>query len=756
MPLNFKNPANNSNPKTQQNSVQKKVVGSVRRAQLVTTFGPGSICDLKDSTVVMGAIDYWSDYSPVIYEDNLKRLLHVSRFKQPKVPSGNSFAHHKEGDIFAAKFPYYYFCPGCGDLKPYWKFDKSGKCLNPKCNKKDIIPSRFIATCINGHLEDFPYAWWVHKDGKICEDPKLRISFRDTTGGLDSIVIHCSCGAYRTMAGCMNKDSLQGYKCHGKRPWIMKKDDPLDYNCKAPMRCLQRGASNVYFPVTVSALTIPPLSDTLSQIISEHQDGIDRIFSRTTDETSRKLALEGIFDPQKYNIDEIYRKILKKKDSESDNDYTTQKMFTDEYNVFCSGEELDELHIKTHTEPISQLLSNHIDRVVLISRLREVLALKGFNRITPDKPNDSDERFRGWETSYGDCIPISIEKPTWLPAIELLGEGVFIKLKEETLRSWEKRIGDRYVLMAKQLSKYNVGCENFSARYVLLHTLSHLLIRQLILECGYSSASLKERIYSTYENGEPMSGILIYTSTSDSDGSLGGLVRQGRIKNLERLFRLMLQEASWCSSDPVCFKSKGQGFNALNYAACHACALISETSCIMRNTLLDRCAIVGEIENRDTGFFGNLIDTIMEEPVENDSDDIYSNEYTDEVNIEVLPDYKAAHNMIGDEYSDIWEKLVDRADTEEEENLLRDLMKNSSKFSKKEKPFFNCICNVKYNGQSSSTTVTMIWKKSKVIFFFSDNEDYPFFKMADDWKCMSVKDGNLDLQSVLNLLKDEE
>jgi len=265
----------------------------------------------------------------------------------------------------------------------------------------------------------------------------------------------------------------------------------------------------------------------------------------------------------------------------------------------------------------------------------------------------------------------------------------------------------------------------------------------------------KERIYSTYENGEPMSGILIYTSTSDSDGSLGGLVRQGKAQNFERLFRLLLQEASWCSSDPVCFKSKGQGFNSLNYAACHACTLISETSCIMRNTLLDRCSIVGEIDNRNTGLFGDLLNSAMNSSFCAEPTEEYTTDYTDEINIEVMPDFKVAHNMSGDDYSDIWDNLADMADTDEEEELIKTLARNSSLFAKKEKPYSECLCNVKYNGQLSSTTVTMIWKKSKVIFFFEENEDYEFFKMSD-WNCLSLKDSNLNVQSVLHLLIDEE
>lgn len=157
----------------------------------------------------------------------------------------------------------------------------------------------------------------------------------------------------------------------------------------------------------------------------------------------------------------------------------------------------------------------------------------------------------------------------------------------------------------------NVGCDNFSPRYVLLHTLSHLLIRQLSIECGYSGASIKERIYSSYKGSQqPMAGILLYTSASDSDGSLGGLVRKGLIEPIETIFRNMLQEASWCSSDPICIESRAQGFDSLNYAACHACTLLPETSCEMRNCLLDRAAVTGTLEDRSLGYFGSVMNEL--------------------------------------------------------------------------------------------------------------------------------------------------
>ena len=177
------------------------------------------------------------------------------------------------------------------------------------------------------------------------------------------------------------------------------------------------------------------------------------------------------------------------------------------------------------------------------------------------------------------------------------------------LEEWEENNAARYEEMYCRLGDDNIGKGMMSARYVVLHTFAHLLIRQLTLDCGYSGAALKERIYSTYPGSEKkMAGILIYTSSSDSDGSLGGLVRQGDAELLESTIRNMLQEASWCSSDPLCSDSTAQGYNSLNYAACHACTLLPETSCEARNCLLDRVSIVGKYDNRELGFLGELLE----------------------------------------------------------------------------------------------------------------------------------------------------
>lgn len=597
---------------------KKKVVGQLRRTQLVTTFGSGAIVDMPDYSVIIAASNYWKDSSPVLHEPNLEKLLKVAHFKQPYVSENTEDGYSP--DIPAFRFPIMHFCPDCGRLMPYWGFgsESGNKCT--KCNK-NIVPSRFVAACINGHLEDFPYRWWVHNgDFSECpmdsRDDKLRIRFSDETGGLESIVITCTCcGKSRSMAGSMGKEALRGYHCRGKRPWIGMKaehNDPVE--CKAPLRGLQRGASNVYFSQTASALTIPPWSSKLHQEIEANWERLSGVLDANIDDNGLKQVITATFYELlrmgTYSADDILKEIRKRQHDDNGAEYTKQNLYEDEYQVFClrNYEQPDDFQFRIESTDVPETLEDYIEDVIMVKRLREVLALKGFRRISPETPEKGDERFAGFHLD-GDCVPLSETPLNWYPGIEMLGEGIFIRIKENVLSAWEKKNEEYYEPMKQRLEASNIECENFSPRYVLLHTLSHLLIRQLSVECGYSGASIKEKIYSTYpDSSHKMAGILLYTSSSDSDGSLGGLVRNALPETFERIFRNLLQEASWCSSDPICIESKAQGYDSLNYAACHACTLLPETSCEMRNCLLDRGAVVGSILDRSRGFFGDLFD----------------------------------------------------------------------------------------------------------------------------------------------------
>lgn len=599
---------------------KKESLGKLRKTQMITTFGPGAITEMPEFTVIMGATDYWDKKSPRINEPTLQKLLGVKYFKEPyatesQSPKGNP-------DIPAFRFPKMHFCPACGRLDDYKSFGdpKKKKCM--MCGR-ELVPSRFVAACVNGHLEDFPFEWWVHYGNPSgCNEPdnhhKLSIEFKNNTGGLSSIVIKCkACGKVRSMEGCMSPNALKGYRCRGRRPWIGFSNETNDPNpCNATMKALQRGASNVYFSVTQSALTIPPWSSKIQTLLDDEWNDIQTAFDQGVDENNLRwlitIKFKSQIDEGIYSVDDFISEIKKRRGTESADGepFTEHMMYEDEYKALCEGYQAENIEepeqFQAEIADISPLLEDYFDEVVLVKRLREVLALRGFRRVSPAAPDDNPDA--NAESNTVEFTPVWNKSQCWLPAIEMRGEGIFLRLNGERLSEWEETVGCRYDLMGERLGNYKIGKGMFSPRYVLLHTLSHLLIRQLTIDCGYQEAALKERIYSTYSDGEiDMAGILIYTSASDSDGSLGGLVRQGESDLLETTIRNVLQEASWCSSDPLCIESEAQGYNSLNYAACHACALLPETSCEARNCLLDRVAVVGKPDDRTIGYFGDLM-----------------------------------------------------------------------------------------------------------------------------------------------------
>lgn len=245
------------------------------------------------------------------------------------------------------------------------------------------------------------------------------------------------------------------------------------------------------------------------------------------------------------------------------------------------------------------LVSSALCRVALLHKLRETRAFEGFSRIYASGPTRTEQH------------RLFMDSPKrWLPAIVVRGEGIFLQFSESRLQQWIDHCGialdSRLSLMRSNLealaSRRHEEARIVSPRFVLLHTFAHLLINQLVQDCGYGSASLRERIYSS-EGERPMAGILIYTAAGDSEGTMGGLVRMGQPDRLENVIRRALDKARWCSTDPICIESRGQGPDNCNLAACHSCALVPETSCEEQNRLLDRGVVVGTIDNPELGFF---------------------------------------------------------------------------------------------------------------------------------------------------------
>jgi hypothetical protein len=574
----------------------------VRQSQTLTPFGVGAIYDVLGESLVAADITYWKNRGEVLRAPRLERELKVSRFKAAPETSGVPYV----------RFPKWLFCATCRRMVLWrWRMETLGEpALCPNCTtKRQLIPMRFVMACKNGHLADVPWHRWAHSraktpDQKQCESFDLRfIVEREAGAGLETLFVECrTCKVRRSLSGITASNSLQPLKikCPGTQPW--QRYDAGEA-CEEQPQVLQRGATNLYFASVRSSIDIPPessyssYSDLALRIQSSPE--FDIMISSPNGPLVPMLVetLASRLGCAASEIEAAMKAELRSRAGEGEPPEVEEAMYAEEWRAFLTPqpEHDDRDRFITQHVPLLrpeddqealEVLGPCVDRVVLATKLREVRALLGFTRYDADGPVVKPDL--GHELD-------------WLPAVEVFGEGIFLSLDERRLAQWEAQ--DRIQERARELERRRQASflagrfPAVTARFVLLHTLAHLLIRQLAFECGYASASLRERIYSrTADEGEPQSGILIYTAAGDAEGTLGGLARQGEPPRLARTLLNALQNAVWCSSDPLCRESKGQGFGSLNLAACHACALISETSCVNANALLDRTMVLGTPE----------------------------------------------------------------------------------------------------------------------------------------------------------------
>jgi hypothetical protein len=607
--------------------MNEKLIGkdkfNIRRSQLIVPFGVGSILNmLPNESLMLCGLDDWDErFGEILTDERLQRHLGVKYFRIP--PSEKEYP---KGLPFV-RFPEWYYCPTCKSLKPLseWKkkwfeiyheeFDHP-KCYKPGCKKNFLNPSRFIIACKKGHIDDFPWIEWVH-GSDICSNPDLEYKVLGSTSGLSSISIRCrNCPAKKTMAGSFNKDTFKriGFKCRGRKPWLGKDKKG---KCREYPVTLQRGASNVYFPKVVSSICIPPYSDDICTKVQETNEW--RYLSSEiggSDDKMKKIIMDKIaikLHESKDNINKVVDRMLKSSSGDVERRSDVEYRY-DEYRALTGDVKPDQIDSKKFDIEIIQgkeYKTKGIKNVTLVHRLREIRSLVAFNRIQPietDYFSDIEEEEEKEEFSSM-RIAEKADK-IWLPAVEVKGEGIFLDFNDDVINKWEnneeiqKRVSALKERSDKMSKTYNRPSKNITASFLLLHTFAHILIRQLSFECGYSMASLRERMYCGEINeSSDMTGLLIYTAGGDSDGSMGGLVRQGRSDKLSDIIEKAIKKASWCSSDPVCIESRGQGLCSLNLAACYACVLLPETSCETGNKFLDRAMLVGLPDKPEIGFY---------------------------------------------------------------------------------------------------------------------------------------------------------
>ncbi|MEU9002525.1 DUF1998 domain-containing protein [Streptomyces sp. NPDC048551] len=636
-------------------------VGSARPSSLLYTYGPGSIMDLPQFTVMPTGLDDWEQIwrrrdslPPTIHaprlRDAVRKMLRspdVQLHPHPWQPKKNS--RSTEGNdlgVPARVFPQWLRCTGCDMLGLLSQFDyknthpfrtdlagfEHAKCTgrsgshSRKAMRRTAVPARYLLACADGHLDEFPYDLWVHH-GQQCtkaEMPALKMVDRTAGKGASAMIKCASCDMQRPMneaQGEVGKDKLP--KCRGRHPHL---DAFEPGGCGKDTRLMLVGASNLWFPATQSIIVMPETQQ------EEAGDLADRI----------RITLGDKLGKYRQHLDMIRDLLDGRVDVTAVADHELEAVLETASAPPATPEELEEelrnwdpvdllvpewrfllpdidgarvedpkSGLTLATRQRGEQLQPEVTRVLAVEKLRKVNALVGFTRIDDmDRVGDLPRRL----------APLTrAPRPTWTVATEDRGEGIFLQLDEDRVAAWEKRIGDTGLWQAHREAHHRNFERRFSEtaahvspdsrlkppRYWLVHTFAHILIRELALTCGYSAASLSERLYAwpAAEGREPAAGLLICTTASDSDGTLGGLVQLSEPIRLQRVVAGALRKARRCSSDPVCStRTPRTPEDFLHGAACHCCVMASETSCERANRFLDRRFLI-DLPGSNLGYF---------------------------------------------------------------------------------------------------------------------------------------------------------
>lgn len=611
----------------------------MRRSKLVGTEGPGSlVISPEGETAVVGALDLWFRDSKgnkaknieefAVNEPRLKSILKVKKFYTPpefrKISRNAMEVIPNSGLVIPImRFPRWHYCSSCKSLRKL-ELDQTSVYLDClKCKTKRYYKQvPFVVVCEHGHLSDFPWRKWVHGDeSTICEG-NLRIRMSGGTT-LDSWRIECEgCNKSRGLQGVttsndgekktsvlgdtLNKIGAQKYTCEGERPWCGEDKE----ECSAAPVAILRNSISVYMAKKISALAIPgDYSENVDLIVSKIQSPAKYLlrtnlallediekktqFIRTnlrfelkeeiTDEDIQEaLMYIEVGEEFEYTDEELEKPglVIKQKEFEKLTSAVNSKELKVEPEwTYEDSAEIDKNYYKPYLERISRVL-----------KLKETTALYGFDRKDYKNTQDYSSYYPSLYKDYNSAFE------NWLPVNEVYGEGIFLQLNSKKVEVWEssQEVQNYFQHYLRRVGHIEHRDDTIiRPRNIMLHTLSHFLIDELANVCGYNRAAIRERLYLD----EGQTGVLIYISAGDSEGTLGGLVRLGLQEKFFYILDKAKNNAEWCSSDPVCTelgKTQGQGVNNLNGAACYNCSHIPETSCEFWNLYLDRSLLNDE------------------------------------------------------------------------------------------------------------------------------------------------------------------
>ena len=582
--------------------------GQLRQSQIITTYGPGALIDLPRYAAIMGGLDTWPRDLDEIIEPRLASFLrNLTDVPSPKLyapPPAPDEPWASPRGVGAWRFPEWFVVQEDNDgdrersrrLVHRKSLDERGR-----FDGKEVVPTRFVRACPRGHVDDLDWRGFVHGPSDHCRR-QLWMDERGTTGDLAELSIRCECGKRRSLYEAAEIDQNPLGTCRGTRPWLGLNTEE---DCSQPSRLLIRTASNAYFPQIVSVLSLPDRGTAIDGAVVENWEDLSIVDTAVELAFVKKkpkiaVALDAFDD------DEVLEAIARIKGGSGVERHVKEvelEALLGAPEGFGDDIPIDpNFHARRLPDAVWRAgeLSNGVEAVVQLHRLREVLALIGFTRLEAAMRDIHGE----YDTDV-ERAEIALE-PSWYPAIENRGEGVFVQLRSEAVEHWQQLPG-----VTRRLDELRGGhmawMENRKVQmafpggpYVLLHTLAHLLIQSLAMRCGYPASSLRERIYA--ENGRY--GLLIYTGTPDAEGTLGGLVQQAR--HIEDHLGEALRMGQLCSNDPICAQhapAESMRNAYLHGAACHGCTLIAETSCEMRNDYLDRALVVPILGMDDAAFF---------------------------------------------------------------------------------------------------------------------------------------------------------
>ncbi len=598
----------------------RRAHGQLRRSQIITTFGPGSMLDLPNYSVLIGGLDHWRGVDEEVVEprllEKLRALLEVPDLTMRAPPPHNKDDSLPMTGVDVWQFPEWFitqdvqFDEGDGrSIRSRMLVHRNslsrGKFVDREKKAQPVVPVRFVRACRMGHIGDIDWFKFVHTDeaGHERNVRQLWVDELGTSGDIAEIQIRCECGQRRPLAEAVGFDSQALGRCDGSRPWLGPYSGE---SCNELNRLLIRTASNAYFPQRMSVISLPGRDETVSAAVDcvwqflEEVESVDDV--RYERKKARvKTVVEGISDEELWNeiqarrgVNAAQQKTVKQAELET---------------LLSSKEELG------NDRPDGNFFARslprehwdvpwmkHIERVVLVHRLREVVAQVGFTRFEAAAPDIEGELEMGVRRAS------LAQQAKWVPAIENRGEGIFIQFDRAAVNKWKDQpaVSSYGESLLRGFDVWKAEHRNTKREfpglpYVMLHSFAHLLVTAISLECGYPASSIRERIYSYPDLGY---GVLLYTGSPDAEGTLGGLIQVGR--SIHEHIRNALDYAELCSNDPVCANHQPENPHErrfLHGAACHGCLLIAETSCEMYNDFLDRTLVVPTLERKGTEFF---------------------------------------------------------------------------------------------------------------------------------------------------------